>query len=301
MAEFSIQDAAFTGFRVVREHPAALAIWALYALLLSLVFVAIFVGLAGREMTQIMQMGVQPPADPAVVLPLLARIAPAYGLFIIVSIGLYAILGAGMVRAVLQPADDRFGYLRLGADELRQLGLGLLTSLVIVGIYLGLFVVLAVVFAIATAASNQLGVLVLVIGVPAIIAALVIVLVRLSLAPALTFDTQRVNLLGSWALTRGRFWPLFGTYFLTLVLILMVYFLSSLVIFALGAVVSGGEFAAAMAKPELSSLQAYFTPLQIIRNVMMAGVSALVWPVLLTPPAAIYRLLAPAPAVDAFS
>lgn len=38
--------------------------------------------------------------------------------------------------------------------------------------------------------------------------------VRLSLASPLTFDTRRVRVFGSFALTRGRFWSLLGAYLL---------------------------------------------------------------------------------------
>ena len=42
----------------------------------------------------------------------------------------HSILLAAMCRVVLRPAEDRFGYLRLGSDELRQLGLVVLAGLV---------------------------------------------------------------------------------------------------------------------------------------------------------------------------
>ena len=41
-----------------------------------------------------------------------------------------AILGAAMNRAVLRPSEERLGFMRLGADELRQLGLGCLMLVV---------------------------------------------------------------------------------------------------------------------------------------------------------------------------
>ena len=126
------------------------------------------------------------------------------------------------------------------------------------------------------------------------LAALIYVAVRLSLAPALTFESRRINLLGSWALTRGRFWPLLGAYVLTVALVAMVWILSQLVVLALGVVLSGGDMQAATLQPDMSSLRAYFTPYRMIQTVLSAGVSALVWPVLFTPPVAIYRSLAPA-------
>ena len=114
--------------------------------------------------------------------------------------------------------------------------------------------------------------------------------VRFSLAPALTFHTRRVNLFGSWALTRGRFWPIAGTYLLTFALTIVVLMLTYLVTIATVAVITG-NLSAVMAPSDMSSLRAFFTAPHIVQIILDAGVSALVWPVTLTPPAAIYLAL----------
>jgi hypothetical protein len=297
MAEVSMRDAAFTGFRVVREHPRALAVWALYALVLSLVFGGILIGLMGRDLTTLLRLSAQPATDPNSLMPIVGRIAPSYFLFVMVALGFNSVLAAAMIRAVLRPSESRLGFLRFGADELRQLGLAILTFLLFLAANFGLF---GVIFG---SASSPAGGFVLVVGVLGGFAALIYVAVRLSLAPALTFESRRINLLGSWALTRGRFWPLLGAYVLTVALVAMVWILSQLVVLALGVVLSGGDMQAATLQPDMSSLRAYFTPYRMIQTVLSAGVSALVWPVLFTPPVAIYRSLAPAglTAADAFS
>jgi hypothetical protein len=222
---------------------------------------------------------------------LFGRLLPGYAVFLAIGIASNAVFGAAMMRAVLRPSDDRFGYLRLGADELRQLLLGLLILAVFLGAYLGLAIlmgivggILAVVVKTAPAALVGVTIVVLFGGMTALA-------VRLSLAAPLTFDTARIDLAGAWRLSRGRFWPLFGTYVFTFALVVVVYLLSLLVIFALGTVMRGGDPAAAMASPDATSLKAYFAPARLAESVLMAGVSALVWPVMFTPPAAVYRSL----------
>jgi hypothetical protein len=302
MAELSIQDAAFTGFRVVRQHPKALVAWWVYALGLSLAVSVLFLGLAGRDFTELMAISRQQTLDPTRVASLLARLAPVYTGLLVLGMVSNAILGAAMIRAVLRPADDRFGYLRLGADELRQLGLVLLGFLVFMGVYLAVAIVVGVlvgiVGALAKAGPNLL-VSVLLLSVAAV---MLVLAVRLSLAPALTFDRGRVNLFGSWPLTRGRFWSLFGVYLLALALVAVVYLLSFMLIFAVSAILSGGDPTAAWKSSADTSLASYFAPARLAQTVLNAGVSALIWPVLLTPAPAIYRALSPALAAgDAFA
>jgi hypothetical protein len=301
MSEFSIQDAAFTGFRVVREHPKALAVWTLYALALSLVISVIVVVAMGPDFARLMDVKARQHDSAAETLALFRRLAPGYAMAIAVGLVSNSILGAAMIRAVLLPDDGRVGFLRLGADELRQLGLGVLTVLVFLTAYLGFTIVAGVVVTIVGAAMKAAAMLVSLILVLAVGSGMVFLGVRLSLAPALTFDRRRIDLFGSWTLTRGRFWPLFGTYLLTIALIAVVYLLCLLVIYAIGAVL--GLNGSASAAADMHSVTTYFTPWLLIQTVLGSGASALVWPVLLTPPTAIYRALAPsgATAADVFS
>jgi hypothetical protein len=295
VAEFSIQDAAFAGFRVVRGHPAALGVWAAFGLVVSLVTNTVAVALIGPQLQALVQALSQSPPDGAALLSLSSQMAPGYLLIMPISLVFNAVLTAGMMRAVLHPIDSRFGYLRLGSDELRQLGLGLLSVLVFLGVYFGLIVVVAVVAGLASVANKAVGILVAVLGVISAVVALTVLAVRLSLAPALTFDSRRINLFGSWALTRGRFWPVLGTYVLAIVLVAMISFLTTLVFLALGAILNGGDLATALPQANMGSLKAFFTPIQIARLALDACAAALIWPVMLTPPAAIFQRLAPSP------
>ena len=293
MAEFSIQDAAFTGFRVVREHPKAVAVWGLSALIFSLILQVVFVPMVGPALTMLHSATPQARADPARALAALGQLAPSYALFLVVATIFYSFLYAAMNRSVLRPADDRFGYFRLGGDELRQLGLQLLLFAVFLGAYVGLVLALVLITVLLGLALKVMAAIVAVVGVVAVVCALIFLAVRLSLASALTFDTGRIDLFGSWTLTRGRFWPLFGTYVLVLALVAVVYLLSALVILAVVAALSGGNPMAGMSHPDMSFPGAWLSPAKLAQTVLGAVLSALVWPLMLTPAAAIYRSLAP--------
>ena len=303
MAEFSIQDVAFTGFGVVREHPRALGFWTLYALILSVAFTVIFTSLMGADLAKLQTSSTGVARDPAAILSVFQRLLPAYALFILVATVSNAVLGAAMIRAVLSPADDRLGYLRLGADELRQFALGLLTFAVFIGAYIALFFGVGVFAVILGFMSRSLAAPAVALGFVGVLGGLAFLGVRLSLAPALTFESGRINLVGSWSLTRGRFWPMLGAYTLTLAMVMVVYLLSLLLIFALVAIMNGGNLLTAMGRNPPTDFMAYLAPWRVIQMLLTAVLSALVWPVVFTPPTAIYRRIASsgAPAADGFS
>src|SRR5580693_1681342 len=116
MSEFSIQDAAFTGFRLVREHPRSLGVWTLYALGLSLLLAVVIVGMMGPDMMKLSALGADAARDPDAVVALFGRLLPGYLVVLGVALVSNAIVGAAMIRAILRPAEEGFGFLRLGAD-----------------------------------------------------------------------------------------------------------------------------------------------------------------------------------------
>jgi hypothetical protein len=292
METFSISEIAFTGFRIVRERPKAVAVWGGVQLIASLVLVAMMVVMAGPALMRLRDMGAAATMDAAEVTALLRRLAPVYGLFLLYALAFNALLYGAMNRAVMSPADDRFGCFRLGPDELRQFALMLLTFAVFIGVYFTTILLAVVLAAVIGLVAKAAAFLVAVLATLAAICAAIFVLVRLSLASAQTFATRKVNLFGSWALTRGRFWPIFGTYILAFAFACVVLVLGFVVSFALAAIVGGGDVMAKMVRPDFSSLAAMFSPALLARMVVSAVITALAWPVILTPPAAIYLRLA---------
>lgn len=126
----------------------------------------------------------------------------------------------------------------------------------------------------------------------ALLAAWIYVWVRLSLASPLTFATRRINLFGSWRLTRGIFWPMLGAYLVAGILAIVVSLLILAISAAVSAAVGGGlSGLQSMMKPDMSSLATYLTPARFVTIFANAVSTALVWPVLLTPASAIYRSL----------
>jgi len=231
---------------------------------------------------------------------ILQQLGPFYLLILVFSLVFYPIVFSTMNRAVLRPEEEGFGYIRFGADELRQIGLFLLIFVLGIGVYIAFIIAMVVVFAAvgavvglrATASGTAASMGVGIIAAVLLIAGWIYLWVRLSLASPLTFASRRVDLFGSWRLTRGRFWPMFGAYLVATILAIVVSLLTFIISSAISAVVGGGVGGlASVMHPDMSSLSAYLTPARIVQ-VLVNGVStALVWPVLLTPAAAIYKSL----------
>jgi hypothetical protein len=142
---------------------------------------------------------------------------------------LYNVLLTAAQRAVLRPEEGGFAYLRLGGDELRQIGLSIIIGLLFVLVYvIALFVlgIIAVVAGVgggmsAPGEASGAGVgLLTILGLLVIFCLMMFLWVRLSLAFPLTLLRGRIILGEAWRLSRGHFWTLFGAY---LVLMLIVF------------------------------------------------------------------------------
>ena len=156
---FSASEAAFTGFRLLAREPATWAVWAGVFVVISLVFGAGIVATIGPTLAEMMQSAGQPSVDPTASLRVLSRILPFEGVLIVVSLGLYAVMFAAVNRAILRPGAGGPGHFALGGDELRQLLVLVILSVVLLAVYIvaliaGFIVGLGVAFAAGAAGGS---------------------------------------------------------------------------------------------------------------------------------------------------
>jgi hypothetical protein len=290
VAEFSVADAAFTGFRIVAARPWLVLVWAAVQFVFALAVAAFITVSAGAAFSQLVDFSPQSALhDSGRGMDLLRQVAPTYVVVMLAALVYYAVFYAAMNRAVFKPQESRFGYLRLASDELRQLGLFALMAAFGIAIYFGAAPIAAIVMVIIELAGGQavaapLAVLAMVL---ALFLLLVFLVTRFWLASPLTFAGARITLIGSWRLTRGRFWPVLGTLLIAVALSIVVISLTLAIAVAAVAVLGGVGALEPVLRPDTSSLSAVFTPARLIYLAISAVGSALSAPVLMTPPAAI--------------
>lgn len=204
-------------FRLFRDQPVAIVIWAVVFALYSFATSGVMLGGAGA------QFGMMEALRSGAVSPL--NIAGAGLLIIALSLAFSSIMACAVYRVVLRPDERSFGGLRLGMDELRMMGLFLI--LIVAGIFLGLIFIL--VFALllggtfAATGGGGGSVLIIALLYIAMLCGFIYLGVRLSLIAPMTFVRRRIAIDAGWALTRGRFWMLFLVFLVIIVLTLVLY------------------------------------------------------------------------------
>ncbi|MEA3013424.1 MAG: hypothetical protein QOD42_1969 [Sphingomonadales bacterium] len=204
----SILQGAFSLFR---ERPGAVAVWGLIYLAADVVLALGTSALLGTN---------------AYLSSPMSTFWSSIGQLLLLNLVLLMVvmvLYTAIQRAVLQPGERGFASLRLGMDEVRAF---LLVIFYVVVFYIGIIFV-GVVMALFVGVSLSTGspatvwfmIVVQFIGLFCLMAWLS---VKLSLSFPLTLLRRRFVIGEAWALSKGRFWTLFGAYFVIFVIIFVL-------------------------------------------------------------------------------
>lgn len=211
-------------FALVRRNPLSVLVWgALYVAAVGLLVLAmrplfaVYSDLLGQQLAA----GANQPLTQAQLQPYMAQMQAAGGIVFLGEIGVFAlimVLVSATQRAVLRPLERGFAYLRLGADELRLIGLGfflmvcLWIAMFLAMLALMIVIGIAVALLYAVGASPALAALLFLAAYCVLMGATIYAQVRLSLAFPLTFLRRTFVVGEAWRLGKGRFWTLFGAY-----------------------------------------------------------------------------------------
>ena len=228
------------------------------------------------------------------------RLKQAYGVIIgwAMPLGLLfsAVISTAIARSVIRPEDRKFGYLRVGKDELRVLGASLLVSLIMFAVMFAGFMVVTV----ATAGAMALPALWLIVVLLslAIIGLLIWLSVRLSLVVPSTFAEGRIMLKPAFAMTGKKvFWPLLGMAIIAGIMAMLVGLLGSAVAAPLSLMVGGSEQLVAMQGASVPSLLSALGPMLAVSLVVQSVLSAAQIAIMYAPFSAAYLQLKGAPRV----
>lgn len=232
MNGFSASEAALEGFRLTRERPGTIAAWSVINALAILILGGVMLLSLGLPFIDYLKKGGMASGDTRAMADMLSHSWPAFLLVMGLVVMFLSVLTGGIYRLVLRPGEAGFVHLRLGADEFRLTAVNLMLF--------GIGVISLVAADLLVSAASLRGGPAA--GVVAGIAAAVPVTwigVRLSLATPMTFAERRISLSGSWALTRGRFWPMFGMIALTLIFYIIIWVLMAMIISPMVALAGG--------------------------------------------------------------
>ena len=196
-------------------------------------------------------------------------------------------------RAVLRPEDKGLAYLKLGGDELRVFAVVVvmtILALVAEGVVAG---VLMVAVGAVYKANQAAGVLAGVVATVVFVCLAIWVVVRLSLAYAMTFAEKRIRIFESWALTRGKFWPMFGMYALTAAICFGVFIALYLVVIIVFLIGMGPAIMSATngQTPNLATAGPMVVVGAVVAFVVGVIGMSLIYTILYAPQAAAYRQL----------
>lgn len=281
---FSATEAALEGFRLTRRHPVAVAVWAALMLVFNLGVSVLMVVMAGPQLMAMSQMDQTNPEAmaPQEVLALMGPVMGVYAILVMLSLIVVSVLTAAVYRAAGSEGGDRAGFLRFGADEFRQMAVGLIVGLLgFVGLIV-LTVVISIPVGLAATTGNMASMFVAMLLLYAVMAVGGLAFyTKFSFAGPMTFASRRIRIFESWKATSGRFWPLAGCYLMATLLGLLVAFLGWVISIG-GLMALGGTFEQAMV-PDMTSLAVFLTPGRAAYLAVNAVFSALSYTIFLSP------------------
>lgn len=281
----SPSDAAFEGFRIIRDRPGLVLAWTGFYLASLLAMVAVLLA------PNIGALAAIEPSRDRDFDQLFARFGPALLIALVLAMAMMTVLITAIFRAVLSPADARFAHLRLGWDEARVFAVSVAVFLVFGVASAGFGLGVVVLGDLAPALRGPLAA----IGSVGGLALIVWLAVRFYLSGAQTFAEGRIRLIASWRLTHGQFWRLAWTVALSVVFALLVVVVAFTVSLLLARVLGGFSLLGELVNPDPGAITQALALTLLGQLLLQLAIQALLIVLVLTifyaAPAAAYRIL----------
>lgn len=290
MTTYSATDAALEGFRLTRERPRVLMVWALFLLAANAIGIAIMM-LAPKEAQEALAtISGQEAPDGQQLMSALGAVAP----ILLLGLVIQRTMDAAVYRLMLRPEEKAFYFLKVGGDELRLAALRLIFVMMAI-LYLAVVQFGIVILGLTAAPLGGVAQrLVASIAELACWIAFMILAVRLSLASVITFDRKKISIMESWALTRGHAYSLLGAQLLALCCTAVF----GILVFVIFSSVSGAALLATgrnlgdlkqIMSPESFELKSYLNPFVLAWTLVGSFFSAVYAAAIPAPGAYIYK------------
>jgi len=312
MTDFSAGEAGTAGLRLIVKQPLAVLAWSLIYLVLYGVPMGFYfwfffnsIGPLTQQMAQAAAAGAPgfAPNNPEFMRSM-AVIEMMYPLMLICMVASRGLVQSAICRAVLEPENRAWFYIRFGKRELWVALTGFVFVMLIGVAEFAGFAVIAIPAVIIGAIGHAVigvggWVIAAILGVAALIAFLAWLALRFSLCIPMSFADSEFRLGESWTLTKGRV----GRLLLTGLIAALVAWLFETVVmcFAMAvvlAVVFGGHWTASNFPADGANPAAVFSAMAPIMVGAMVFMSLLIGPIsaiILAPFAAVLKAIRPIP------
>jgi hypothetical protein len=213
VADISVSAAAGAGFKLIGSKPVSVFIWGLFMVLVVFAPVVWLFGSAAPQFIDAMREQAAHPETPqqmAQMMSMIYRVGAAESVLWLGGILAAAVINAAVYRAIIEPRNRGFAYLRFGMREIWLIVLYIAQFLFWIGmIILAVLAVAAIAGVTGHFAGRAWA------GAAGAVAALltafgmIVVALRLSMAAPMTFVAGEFRLFESWRLTRGHAWQIF--------------------------------------------------------------------------------------------
>src|SRR5579863_7056734 len=145
MADFSITEAVGVGTGLIARKPLTVLVWGVFPVVVLVPFLLLFAGTLIAVISEASRAGADQSAIAEAILPQIGGLFLFVLLAIVLAWVVGAMIGAAAYRAVLQPEQSSFAYLRFGSQELWLMAVSFVIGLVFFGVGLVLAIPQAIV------------------------------------------------------------------------------------------------------------------------------------------------------------
>ena len=287
-------DFVFEGFSKLMKQPMLFLYWGAIGLVYNLTLFASMILVGGPAFMKVQSMQTETNPDPEAALQAMSGLMPMYGIMMVLGLLFAAVIQCAVYRMVIKPDDKGFGYLKIGMDEVRQIIVSFAMGIIFIGVYIAMILPMAIIIGIGIGVvKGVIGGIITFVAVVAAIVGLFYIFTRLSLAGPQSFAEQKINLFGSFGLTKGQGWSLFGGYVLLFIVLIVLMIAFFAIIYGVMLMIPGAghDFLNDLMQPDLSSLNVLLKPSKIAQLLMGGLMAAPMYALMYGSAAAAYRIL----------